>query len=239
MRARALILAVVVAFATTAVAQAAWKDAGATTHATFTAAAEFPPLVSLVPSLLGTAQVGVAMHATGGAFSPAATGATITWLRCDALGAACVATGSTGADYTVQVADLAKTLRAELTPANGATSGAAVRSEPSPPVIGLNLGPLLKTPLVDNTPTVTGTTAVGATLTALPGTWSSVAVTFSYQWLRCDAVGAGCAAIAGATGQTYVPVVADRGVRLSVKVTGALLGLVPSPALGTTTAVIA
>jgi hypothetical protein len=241
-RARALAVAVsatLAAAAIVAAAQAAWTDGGATTHATFGAAAEFPPVASLVPSVLGTAQVGVVLHATGGAFSPAPTGSTIAWLRCDASGAACAATGSTGADYTAKLADVGSTLRAQLTPVNGTTGGAAVRSEPTPVVLAINLGPVLKTPVADNAPAITGTPGVGQTLTAAPGSWLPSLVTFSYRWQRCDALGSGCTAIAGATGATYAPVAADGGHRLAVAVTASLAGLIPSPAVSVTTAVIA
>jgi hypothetical protein len=241
MRARALTvvaLMVLSVAAAVAVAQAAWTSAGATAHATFGAAAEFPPVAGLIPSVLGTAQVGVMLHATSGAFAPAATSSTIAWLRCDGSGGACVATGSTGADYTAKLADVGSTLRAEQTPVNGTVAGAAVRSEPTPIVLAINLGPVIKQPVVDNAPTISGMAAVGQTLTAAPGTWLPSLVTFSYSWLRCDAIGAGCTPIAGATDVTYVPVVADRGHRLSVAVTAALIGLIPSPAVSITAAVI-
>ncbi len=242
MRARAVVVAVLAlltAAVAVAVAKAAWTTgAEATTHATFSAASEFPPVASLVPSVLGTAQVGVILHATSGAFAPAATSSTIAWLRCDGSGGACVATGSTGADYTAKLADVGSTLRVEQTPVNGTVAGAAVRSEPTPIVLAINLGPVVKQPVADNAPTISGTAAVGQTLTAAPGTWLPSLVTFSYRWLRCDAIGAGCTPIAGATDVTYVPVVADRGRRLSVAVTAALIGLIPSPAVSITTAVI-
>ena len=97
---------------------------------------------------------------------------------------------------------------------------------------------MLKTPVADNAPSIAGTAAVGQTLTAVPGTWLPSLVTFSYRWQRCDAIGAGCTLIAGATDGTYVPVAADRGRRLSVAVTAALIGLIPSPAVSITTAVV-
>lgn len=68
-------------------------------------------------------------------------------------------------------------------------------------------------------PTITGTPTAGETLTAAAGAWSGSPTRFAYQWRRCDAVGAGCADIAGATGQTYVVGVADLGSTLRVAVT--------------------
>jgi hypothetical protein len=61
-------------------------------------------------------------------------------------------------------------------------------------------------------PTVTGTAAQGRQLTASPGTWSGLgAVTFGYQWYRCDATGSACGPIRGSTGQTYTLVRRDVG----------------------------
>jgi hypothetical protein len=69
-------------------------------------------------------------------------------------------------------------------------------------------------------PTISGTAQVGQTLTASPGSWSSPTTpTFSYQWERCDAQGNKCAAIAGATKQTYVVQAADLAATLRVTVT--------------------
>src|SRR5690242_13382475 len=59
-------------------------------------------------------------------------------------------------------------------------------------------------------PTIGGNTYVGQTLTANNGTWNSQTTpTFSYQWERCDKLGNSCAAISGATSQTYVVQSAD------------------------------
>ena len=69
-------------------------------------------------------------------------------------------------------------------------------------------------------PTISGTPQTGQTLTAANGTWTSdTTPTFAYQWQRCDALGNGCAAITGATSQTYVVQSADEGKTLRVTVT--------------------
>lgn len=67
-------------------------------------------------------------------------------------------------------------------------------------------------------PTLTGAPRVGATLTAVTGTWAPATVTLRYQWKR-DAT-----AIAGATAKTYRPVAADAGAKVSVTVTGSKTG---------------
>lgn len=70
-------------------------------------------------------------------------------------------------------------------------------------------------PLNQTRPRVLGEPAVGHALSADPGTWAPAATSYRYQWKRCaDA----CAPIAAATGETYVPVAADRGSRLRFEV---------------------
>lgn len=92
--------------------------------------------------------------------------------------------------------------------ANGADPGAfALPALPSGP------------PAPAAAPTVVGAARAGVRLAAVPGTWSGgKPVSFSYQWQRCDAAGAGCAAIPGATLETYTPSTADIGHALVVSV---------------------
>lgn len=61
---------------------------------------------------------------------------------------------------------------------------------------------------------ISGTARVGQTLTVSAGTWAGGGLTFTHQWKR------GGTAIVGATGSTYVPVVADIGALLTCTVTG-------------------
>jgi GH25 family lysozyme M1 (1,4-beta-N-acetylmuramidase) len=92
---------------------------------------------------------------------------------------------------------------------NGANL-AAVAIEPYPSGV-----PLLSTP-----PTIVGPPEAGQLLAAVPGTWEGgKPITFTYQWRRCDAAGANCAAITGATAESYRPVTADVGHSLKVFVT--------------------
>jgi uncharacterized repeat protein (TIGR02543 family) len=72
------------------------------------------------------------------------------------------------------------------------------------------------------TPTITGTTTVGSTLTAVTGTWSPVADSFSYVWNRDETV------IPDATASTYVLQDADAGKAISVTVTGIKTGYASS-----------
>jgi hypothetical protein len=69
-------------------------------------------------------------------------------------------------------------------------------------------------------PTITGTARVGETLTAQNGTWSNSPTAFQYQWQRCNASGAACANVAGATAKTYLLTSADADRTMRVRVTG-------------------
>lgn len=63
-------------------------------------------------------------------------------------------------------------------------------------------------------PKITGSLAVGKTLTAEPGTWKPAPVKVKYQWHR------GKSKISGATAQTYKLTAADLGTTITVTVKG-------------------
>lgn len=80
-------------------------------------------------------------------------------------------------------------------------------------------------------PTITGTAQVAQTLTGTAGTWKNTP-TLTYQWEHCDATGANCVPITGATALTYVVQVTDVGATLRLAETA-------TNALGTATSVSA
>ncbi len=68
-------------------------------------------------------------------------------------------------------------------------------------------------------PTIAGTPMVGQTLTATSDAWSPTPTRFAYVWQRCNAAGAACSSIPGATAKTYVVIESDVGSTLRVAVT--------------------
>ncbi len=69
-------------------------------------------------------------------------------------------------------------------------------------------------------PTVAGQPKVGNGLSGDEGEWTGDDVEFGLQWQRCEADGASCAAVAGATAPVYSLTDADVGKRMRLKVVG-------------------
>jgi len=79
-------------------------------------------------------------------------------------------------------------------------------------------------PLNSSLPTISGLPQQGQTLMAQPGTWANDPAHYAYQWRDCDASGANCADIAGATSPTYVPAGSDVNSTIKVAVTASNAG---------------
>jgi hypothetical protein len=92
-------------------------------------------------------------------------------------------------------------------------------------------------PIAISAPTVTGTPQQGQTLTAGTGNWGDEPDSYTYQWQHCDASGANCNDVAGATAATYPVTAADVGFTLRVDVTAKnRFGSVMSPSVQTAVA---
>lgn len=75
-------------------------------------------------------------------------------------------------------------------------------------------------PTLTASPAVAGTAAAGNRLEAETGTWASATtVTYAYQWYRCDASGAHCLSIHGATAPGYELGTKDVGQSIGLTVT--------------------
>lgn len=196
------------------------NPAGAATATSAASAAvnSGPPLNTTPPAVSGVAQDGRSLQTTDGTWSNAPTSYGYQWLRCDSSGANCVAiAGATASSYALTSTDVGSTIRSQVVASNADGSGSA--SSTATAVIAA------APPVSTSPPVVSGTPKPGQTLSSSSGSWSGTTpMTFTYQWLRCDSSGAGCAAIGGATAATYAVGSADVGSTLRVQVTAANAG---------------
>jgi len=167
------------------------------------------------PQVTGVPIAGNTLQVTTGAWSPAPTSLTYSWLRCNANGRACAPIGGAHASsYTVGGADAGHALVALVQGGFGAAAQAALSTATAAAVGGDLVGP---TPTA--LPAVAGTLQQGAQLTGTSGIWTGAgSLSYAYQWYRCDATGAHCSSIHGATLVTYRAVAADVGKTLGFTV---------------------
>jgi hypothetical protein len=161
------------------------------------------------------------------------TGYKYQWLQCDSLGASCVAiVGASGQTYVPVSGDVGHTLVVEETASNAGGAGTSAASAATEKI-------LAAAPVNTAVPTITGTAQQGQTLTEHHGSWTNEPTGFKYQWLQCDSAGKSCAAITGATGQTYAPVSGDVGHTLAVEEKASNEGGTSAPASSAATGVVA
>jgi len=178
------------------------------------AAAGGAPSNTSAPTISGTAQVGKTLTADPGKWS-GTTPITFTyqWQRCGRDGDGCSNINDHGRHHTVTSADVGNTVRVVVTAKN--SDGTATAASAPTAVVAAPAAPANSA-----VPTISGSAQIGQTLTVNNGTWSGPGtITFSYQWLRCDQNGGSCAAITGATGNSYKLTSADVGHSLRVRVT--------------------
>jgi chitodextrinase len=177
--------------------------------------ADTPPANTSPPTVSGTAEEGRVLSADAGTWSGTQPiSYDYRWRRCDASGGFCSdITGAGGSAYTLGADDVGRTIRVAVTATNAA-GAATAESAASAVVAGLD------PPASSSAPTIAGTAVVGTALTADPGSWSgSAPIAFAYLWSRCDANGAGCIPLAGATSAAYTILAEDVGATLRVAVT--------------------
>jgi subtilisin family serine protease len=163
-----------------------------------------PPRNGALPAITGPAKLGATLTATPGDWTPAGADYTYAWQRDGAQ----IATGAT---YTLQPADVGRTVRVKVTATNAdgsvsATSAASERIAAPPVNTTLPAAP-------------SGTPRELSTLTADPGRWDTAGASLSYTWVRCAT---GCDAVG--TGSTYTLSASDVGHRMGVRVTAASNG---------------
>lgn len=165
------------------------------------------PTLSSPVKITGTPTPGNTLTASWGTLTPSVQYPMLTWYVDGQEDGRGTSSGNTTFAVTAAHADKRIEVRLEAYPEgyNPVRSVAAVTAG---------------SPLTAVTPTISGTLAVGKTLTATPGTWGPAPVTLAYQWYRSGA------AISGATAATYKLAEADRAKTLTVKVTGSKAGYV-------------
>jgi hypothetical protein len=148
-------------------------------------------------------------HGTWATNSPI-TGYQYRWARCDTAGLNCIPIpGAAGAAYTLGGADVGATIKVSEIASNSYGPSAPAWSDPTGQVLS-------GIPMNVAAPTIVGSPVEGQVLAVGRGVWSNGPIGFSYQWLRCDAKGANCRSIAGASGITYTLTVSD--VRSTIRV---------------------
>jgi hypothetical protein len=177
------------------------------------AASAAAPQNTAAPTISGTAREGQTLTAANGTWSNSPTSFTYQWQRCASDGTACGdITGAASKTYTLATGDVGHTVRVAVTAVN--TDGKATANSEPTDVVSSKNGPTNSVK-----PAVTGSAAVGETLTVSNGSWSPAPTSFGRQWQRCASDGTACLNISGATGQTYGVRAADVGHRLRALVT--------------------
>ncbi|MEV6249302.1 hypothetical protein AB0M38_24285 [Streptomyces sp. NPDC051742] len=179
------------------------------------------PKPTKVPYFTGATRVGSKVTAVVGTWSPAPTSYAYQW-RANGV----AISGATGSSYVPAAAVLGKKLTVTVTAhRTGHLSGAYTTA-------GYTVATGLA-PKATAAPYVTGTVRVGRTLTLNRGTWTPAPTSYTYQWY------ANGRAITGATRTTFTPASAQRGMRITVKVTAQRTGHYSGVAWTTSTVAVA
>ncbi|WP_166139387.1 hypothetical protein [Nocardioides ochotonae] len=164
-----------------------------------------PAVAGSTPLVTGRAQVGVRLTADAGSWSAGAS-LGYQWLRGNQP-----IVGATRASHVVTAADRGRRLRVRV---SGTLAGYTTTVLVSAPTASVAAGTLTSA-----RPKITGRVKVGQRLQAKPGAWGPGTVRFTYRWLRNGKPLA-------ATARNYRLRPADRGTRITVRVTGRKAGYV-------------
>ena len=172
------------------------------------------PQNTTAPAISGTATDGQTLTASPGSWTGTSPSYADQWQRCDDSGTNCQdIAGATSSRYTLGAGDVGSTIRVVVTAANAA--GSVQAASQATGVVQA------QAPQNTTAPSISGSPTDGETLSASRGAWSGTAPTYTYQWQSCDAQGANCADVQGATASTYTLAAGDVGTTLRVLVTAA------------------
>ncbi|MFI6420111.1 hypothetical protein ACIBG6_22265 [Streptomyces sp. NPDC050842] len=159
------------------------------------------PKPTKVPYFTGTTRVGSKVTAVVGTWSPAPTSYAYQW-RANGV----AISGATGSAYTPVAAVVGKKLTVTVTAhRTGHLSGVSTTA-------GYTVATGLA-PKATSAPYTTGTVRVGRTLTLNRGTWTPAPTSYAYQWY------ANGRAISGAAKAWFTLTTAQRGTKITVRVT--------------------
>jgi len=178
-----------------------------------------PPVAVTAPTISGTTTDAGTLTAAPGTWTNSPIGYTYQWEDCDATGTSCTTIGAaTAVTYAPQTTDVGDTLRVIVTAANAGGSGQTTSGATA--VIAVATVPWANTaaPTVLTKPVITGTGAVGDTLSCSAGRWNGSPTSYAYQWSSSNA------AISGATGSTYTVVRGNVNQTLTCTVTATNAG---------------
>ena len=170
------------------------------------ATAKVTQAVTAIGAITGTAAVGETL--TAGALTPSGATVTYQWQSSDTVGGTYSnISGATSATYVLTASELNKYIKVQVTGTGSYTGtilSAATGLVGGQPVTAIGA--------------ITGTAAVGETLTA--GALTPSGATVTYQWQSCATVGGTYSNISGATSATYTLAEAERGKFIKVQATG-------------------
>jgi hypothetical protein len=195
------------------------------------------PVCTVAPTVAGIAGQGQTLTAAGGTWvdgtppNYSINSSGFEWWRCDGSGGACAAIpGATASTYVLTSADVGHTIRLY----QWVSTHLQVFYAPSSPT-AVVIGP----PACTASPSISGAAVEDQTLTADEGTWDAPPDSYAYQWRRCDAGGASCSDIVGATASAYPVGHSDIGATFRVVVTATNAGGSTSATSGQTAVVTA
>jgi hypothetical protein len=196
-----------------------------------------PPADTTAPTVSGTASEHQQLGQSNGGWTNVPTGFTHQWEDCTSPADTSTCTPIAGAianSYTPIASDIGQYVRVREIASNAGGPGTAVLSAatlqvtPAPPT---NAAP----------PTIAGVAQQAQTSSDQHGSWNEDApapLSYAYQWEDCDAQGANCAAIPGATASTFTPTTSDIGHTLVVLETAANSGGSSAPAASAPSAAV-
>lgn len=175
-----------------------------------------PPVNSSIPTISGVVRQSYKLTEHHGSWLNGVSSYSYQWERCNSTGGSCTKiSGATNSTYTLPASEVGYTIRVQETAKNasGSTTATSAHTSKVLPLAPSNTHP----PSISYS--TSGAFAVGLNLTEVHGTWKWNPTSYTYQWQLCNSSGAGCAAISGATSQTFALTTADVGGTIRVQET--------------------